>query len=83
MAEVLNADAAKAKQLLQAAGYDGTPVVLMQSTDLPVLTNLAPVAKAQLEAAASRSRCSRWTADAGRPAHQEGSAGPRAAGTPS
>src|SRR5258708_5260336 len=51
MADVLNGNAAKAKQLLQEAGYDGTPVVLMQSTDLPALTNLAPVAKAQLEAA--------------------------------
>jgi peptide/nickel transport system substrate-binding protein len=51
MKDVLNGDAAKAKQLLQEAGYDGTPVVLMQSTDLAVLTNLAPVAKAQLEAA--------------------------------
>ena len=51
MAGVLNGDAAKAKQLLQEAGYDGTPVVLMQSTDLQVLTNLAPVAKAQLERA--------------------------------
>jgi peptide/nickel transport system substrate-binding protein len=51
MKDVLNGDAAKAKQLLKEAGYDGTPVVLMQSTDLPVLTNLAPVAKAQLEAA--------------------------------
>jgi len=51
MAEVLNTNAAKAKQLLQEAGYDGTPVVLMQSTDLPVLTNLAPVAKAMMERA--------------------------------
>ena len=51
MADVLNGNAAKAKQLLKEAGYDGTPVVLMQSTDLPVLTNLAPVAKAQLERA--------------------------------
>jgi peptide/nickel transport system substrate-binding protein len=51
MADVLNANAAKAKELLAAAGYDGTPVVLMQSTDLQVLTNLAPVAKAQLERA--------------------------------
>ncbi len=39
----------KAKALLKEAGYDGTPVVLMQSTDLDVLTNLAPVAKAQFE----------------------------------
>ena len=47
--DVLNANAAKAKQLLTEAGYDGTPIVLMQSTDLPVLTNLAPVAKALME----------------------------------
>ena len=51
MKDVLNGNAAKAKELLKEAGYDGTPVVLMQSTDLQVLTNLAPVAKAQLEAA--------------------------------
>ena len=51
MDDVLNGNAAKAKQLLTEAGYDGTPVVLMQSTDLQVLTNLAPVAKAQLERA--------------------------------
>jgi peptide/nickel transport system substrate-binding protein len=51
MKDVLNQNAAKAKELLKAAGYDGTPVVLLQSTDLQVLTNLAPVAKAQLEAA--------------------------------
>jgi peptide/nickel transport system substrate-binding protein len=51
MKDVLNQDAAKAKQLLKEAGYDGTPIVLLQSTDLQVLTNLAPVAKAQLEAA--------------------------------
>ena len=49
MADVLNANAAKSKQLLTEAGYDGTPIVLMQSTDLAVLTNLAPVAKALLE----------------------------------
>jgi peptide/nickel transport system substrate-binding protein len=51
MADVLNGNAAKAKQLLTEAGYDGTPIVLLQSTDLAVLTNLAPVAKAQLERA--------------------------------
>ena len=51
MADVLNQNAAKAKELLKEAGYDGTPIVLLQSTDLQVLTNLAPVAKSQLEAA--------------------------------
>jgi peptide/nickel transport system substrate-binding protein len=40
---------AKAKELLKEGGYDGTPVVLMHSTDLYVLTNMAPVAKAAME----------------------------------
>ena len=31
--------------------YDGTPIVLMHSTDLQVLTNLAPVAKSLMERA--------------------------------
>jgi peptide/nickel transport system substrate-binding protein len=41
----------KARALLQEAGYDGTPIVLMQSTDIPSLKNLAPVAKSLLEKA--------------------------------
>jgi peptide/nickel transport system substrate-binding protein len=40
---------AKSKELLKDAGYDGRPVVLMQSTDLAVLANLAPVAKSLME----------------------------------
>jgi peptide/nickel transport system substrate-binding protein len=47
----LGSNYAKAKELLAAAKYDGTPIVLMQSTDLEVLTNLAPVAKSHLEKA--------------------------------
>jgi peptide/nickel transport system substrate-binding protein len=39
----------RSKQLLEEAGYDGTPVTLMHSTDLLVLANLAPVAKQLLE----------------------------------
>jgi peptide/nickel transport system substrate-binding protein len=39
----------KSKALLKEAGYDGTPIVLMQSTTLPVLTNTAPVTKSLLE----------------------------------
>jgi len=42
-------DFEKSKALLKEAGYDGTPVVLMQSTTLPVLTNTAPVTKQLLE----------------------------------
>jgi peptide/nickel transport system substrate-binding protein len=41
----------KAKALLKEGGYDGTPVVLMHSTDLYVLTNMAPVAKSLMEKA--------------------------------
>ena len=47
----LESNFAKARALLQEAGYDGTPVVLMQSTDVSSLANLAPVAKALLERA--------------------------------
>jgi peptide/nickel transport system substrate-binding protein len=42
---------AKARALLAEAGYDGTPLVLMQSTDIASLANLAPVAKSLLEKA--------------------------------
>ena len=46
---ILESNFAESKKLLKEAGYDGTPVVLLQSTDLAVLTNLAPVAKTLLE----------------------------------
>ncbi len=45
----LTSDFEASQALLDEAGYDGTPVVLMHSTDLQVLTNLAPVAKSLLE----------------------------------
>ena len=41
----------KARALLKEAGYDGTPIVLLQSTDLYWQTNLAPVAKRLMEKA--------------------------------
>jgi peptide/nickel transport system substrate-binding protein len=46
---ILSSNFAESKKLLKEAGYDGTPIVLLQSTDLAVLTNLAPVAKMLLE----------------------------------
>jgi peptide/nickel transport system substrate-binding protein len=46
---LMKSDFELSKKLLQEAGYDGTPVVLMHSTDLQVLANLAPVAKQLLE----------------------------------
>jgi peptide/nickel transport system substrate-binding protein len=51
MEGLLESNFKKAQELLKEAGYDGTPVVLMQSTDLDVLTNLAPVAKQHMEKA--------------------------------
>ena len=39
------------RALLKEAGYDGTPIVLMHSTDLHVLANVAPVAKQLMEKA--------------------------------
>jgi peptide/nickel transport system substrate-binding protein len=48
-ADALGANTDKARALLKEAGYDGTPIVIMQSTDIASLANLAPVAKAQLE----------------------------------
>src|SRR5438105_2763967 len=51
MEDALESNFKKAQELLKEAGYDGTPVVLMQSTDLGVLTNLAPVAKSLMERA--------------------------------
>ncbi len=50
-ADKLGGDSAKAKQLLQQAGYDGTPVVLLHQTDVSGHNNLATVAKVQLERA--------------------------------
>ncbi len=47
----LSGNAAKAKQLLTEAGYDGTPVVLMHQTDIAGHNNLATAAKPQLEKA--------------------------------
>jgi peptide/nickel transport system substrate-binding protein len=44
----LNGDAAKSKELLKAAGYDGTPVLLLHATDTAAGVT-APVAKADLE----------------------------------
>jgi peptide/nickel transport system substrate-binding protein len=46
---LLEGNVDKAKELLKEAGYDGRPIILLQVSDLASLTNLAPVAKAQLE----------------------------------
>ncbi len=51
MEDKLTSNFKKAKELLEEAKYDGTPIVLMHSTDLQILTNLAPVAKSLMERA--------------------------------
>jgi len=48
---LLNSNFEKARALLKEAGYDGTPLVLMHATDVQIISNLAPVAKALLEKA--------------------------------
>jgi len=48
---LIEGNVAKAKELLKEAGYDGTPIVIPQPTDLGVLKQMPPVAKAQLEKA--------------------------------
>ncbi|MGC6527297.1 MAG: ABC transporter substrate-binding protein [Paracoccaceae bacterium] len=47
---LLESNFAKARELLKEGGYDGTPVVLMHSTNVASLANLAPVAKELMEA---------------------------------
>jgi peptide/nickel transport system substrate-binding protein len=48
---LLASNFAKARELLKEVGYAGTPIVLLHSTDLNVLANLAPVAKHLMEKA--------------------------------
>jgi peptide/nickel transport system substrate-binding protein len=47
----LSGDVAKARKLLEEAGYDGTPLVLLHQTDVVGHNNLATVARPQLERA--------------------------------
>jgi peptide/nickel transport system substrate-binding protein len=48
---LIESNMGKARALLKEASYDGTPIVLMHSSDLAVLANLAPVAKSLMEKA--------------------------------
>jgi peptide/nickel transport system substrate-binding protein len=48
---LLESNFQRARDLLKEASYDGTPIVLLHSTDLFVLNNLAPVAKSLMERA--------------------------------
>jgi peptide/nickel transport system substrate-binding protein len=48
---LLESNFKKARALLKDGGYDGTPIVLLHSTDRHVYANLAPVAKSLMERA--------------------------------
>ena len=62
------------QELLKEAGYDGTPVVLMQSTDLAVLASARRWRSRSWRRAASRSTWCRWIGRPCRAACEEGSA---------
>jgi peptide/nickel transport system substrate-binding protein len=49
MEDILKSNFEESKKLLKEAGYGGKPIVVLQTTDLNVLINLAPVAKNLLE----------------------------------
>ena len=49
MEGVLDSRFEESKKLLKELGYDGTPVVVLQATDVANLVNMAPVAKTLLE----------------------------------
>jgi peptide/nickel transport system substrate-binding protein len=51
MAGWIEGNAAKAKEMLKEAGYDGTTVVIPYPTDLQVIGNMGPIAKSLLERA--------------------------------
>lgn len=48
---LVEGNAAKAREMLKDAGYDGTPVVIINASDVSTLAPLGPIAKAQLERA--------------------------------
>ena len=45
MEGLVRANFARSKELLKEAGYDGTPIVMLHTTDIAVLTNAGPIAK--------------------------------------
>jgi peptide/nickel transport system substrate-binding protein len=49
MEGLLTSNVEQARALLRQGGYDGTPIVLLHSTDVGPLANLAPVAKSLME----------------------------------
>jgi len=85
MDDVLNGNAQKARELLKEGGYDGTPIVLLQPSDLDVIKQLPVVAKAQLEKAGFKVEIQSmdWTTMVNRLVTKKGPPRRRAAGTPS
>lgn len=48
---LLSGNTAKAREILAATNYSGEPIVFMSPTDYPLLKNVGPVVKKELEAA--------------------------------
>src|SRR3954469_6271981 len=46
---ILQSNFEESKKLLKEAGYDGKPIVVLQTTDIPVPSNLAPLASTMRE----------------------------------
>jgi peptide/nickel transport system substrate-binding protein len=74
---------AKARELLQEAGYDGTPVVLLHQTDTAATTSSPPSPSRSSRRPASRSTCRRWTGRRWWRAAPRRTRSRRAAGAPS
>ena len=51
MEGLVEGNSVKAKEMLAASGYDGTPITLLYPSDLGVIKQLGPVAKSALEKA--------------------------------
>ena len=80
----LGGNAAKARQLLQEAGYDGTPVAAdAPDRHRPATTTSPPSPSRSSRRRASRSTCSRWTGRRWSRAAPRRTRRPRAAGAPS
>ena len=60
MQGLVEGNAAKARQMLAEAGYDGTPVTLLVPTDLGALRQLGPSPSPCSRRPVSRSICNPW-----------------------
>ncbi len=74
MAGLIEGNAAKARDMLKEAGYDGTPITILYPTDLTVIGNMGPIAKSLLEKAGFKTELAPmdWTSVVNRLATKKG-----------